>query len=216
MPTESWLSHNLGSIVLAVAAVAGASLAAFVAIWNRRKELEHDRYLTNQEHIRTVIDATVIQSSATQTLVGDFLSYITVFEADRTKQQQAAQAVGTSKEQEKLDKWEREAREKLEAEREKTRPKLQELMESSIRLSIRLPLDDPIVLTYEKAYQAANALFLALSPGVTENRSEDSRKADKALNKARHEASRAFRDACRAWFNVDPPPRGFWKRLAHR
>ncbi|HEX6667900.1 MAG TPA: hypothetical protein VF081_15055 [Solirubrobacterales bacterium] len=54
--SDGWWNESGGSLFVAVAAVLAASLAAFVAIRNTRKQLEHDRELRNREHIRDVLD----------------------------------------------------------------------------------------------------------------------------------------------------------------
>lgn len=56
---QSWLSENLGSVVVAVAAITAAFLAAWVANRNHKGQLAHDRFLQNQEDTRAVMDAAV-------------------------------------------------------------------------------------------------------------------------------------------------------------
>lgn len=53
----SWLSGNLGSILLALAAFGAAALAAYVSIHNQGKQLQHDRNLHKREQTRDSIDA---------------------------------------------------------------------------------------------------------------------------------------------------------------
>lgn len=201
---ESWWDKNSGDLLLAAAAFLAAGLAAFVSIQNRKKELAQDRYLRDREHIRDTLDATVATMSAAQTAVGDFYAHVTHGEVFRDEQRQIAEQA-TPPETAELEAREKELEELLGAERDKARPLLQELAVSQVRLGIRLPEDHPIVTKHAAAYDAADNLFLALLPGVDDNRPQEHREADVNRNKLRHALNGNFRNACRDWFTAEQP-----------
>ena len=202
---EGWWAKNSGDFLLAGAAIFAAAVAAFVSIENRRKELAQDRYLRDREHIRDTLDATVTTMSGAQTAVGNFYAHVAPMEAFRDEQRQRAQHA-VPPQTAKLEAREKEVQEKLGTERDKARPQVQELAFSQVRLGIRLPEGHPIAAKHAAAYDAANKLFVALLPGVDDNRSQAERTADGALNELRHELNRSFRDACREWFTAESPP----------
>lgn len=201
---KSWWDKNSGDLLLSVAAIVAASLAAFVSIQNRKKELAQDRYLRDREHVRDTLDATVATMSAAQTAVGDFYAHVTHGEVFRDEQRQIAEQA-VPPETAKLEAREEELQEVLEAQRDKARPLLQELAVSQVRLGIRLPEDHPIVTKHSAAYDAADNLFLALLPGVDDNRPQAHREADVKRNKLRHALNGNFRNACRDWFTTEQP-----------
>lgn len=201
---ESWWDKNSGDLLLAVAAIVAATLAAFVSIQNRNKELAQDRYLRDREHVRDTLDATVATMSAAQTAIGNFYVRVKYFEAFRDEQRQIAKAK-VPPETAKLEAREKEVQEDLGALREKAQPLVQELAVSHVRLGIRLPEDHPIMVEHEAAYGAANEMFTALLPGVVDNRPAAEREADTTRNNLRYALNRDFRNACRDWFTTEPP-----------
>lgn len=136
---ESWLSHDLGSILLAVAAITAAGLAAWVATRNHRQQLEHDRSLRKEDHIRDTIDAAVASANDALLTINGFLSNVQTTEVWReTTNQILGDSTLTDAEQSEAnatnEKWRRE----LEAERETCHPKLQTMRAVNVRLELRL------------------------------------------------------------------------------
>ena len=70
---ESWWSENIGPLVVAGAAVFAASLAAWIADRNHKRQLVHDRDLQNQDHIREVLDAANVSATDAHESVNDYL-----------------------------------------------------------------------------------------------------------------------------------------------
>jgi hypothetical protein len=75
---ESWWSQNSGSIAVAVAAIVAASLAAYVAIKNRREELAQSRELNERNHIRNTLDSVFEQIDRTMAVQTDVVSSLAV------------------------------------------------------------------------------------------------------------------------------------------
>ena len=152
------------------------------------------------EHIRDRIDSALAAMTKAENVAGNFLVNVQHFETFRTEQRRLADIAGTEAEYTKLKDREAEVQDRLGAEQEVVRPILQDLAVVGAKLFVRLGPEHEIYLRYEASREAAFALFLALSGGVLDNRSLDSRNQDDALNEVRHETNRDFREACRAWF----------------
>lgn len=56
---ESWINHNSGSLLVALAAIVAASLAAYTANRRHGEQLAHDREMRNRDHTRDTLDAAV-------------------------------------------------------------------------------------------------------------------------------------------------------------
>ena len=198
---ESWLQHNIGAIVVFVA----AAIAATVAIWNQGRQLAHDRHLRNQERMRDTLDATISFTSVTHQRVTRFRLAVAAVEASREENQRvadSAEARGSDpdEEQKKLKELEAALREELVKERELVVPRIEELEASRTRLSIRVEPDDPILLAYAQFQEATAGLALALVGGMDENRTKEARAADTELDKKFKDTYKAFVIACRSKF----------------
>lgn len=86
----SWLSENIGSIVIAVAAITAAFLAAFVADRNHKRQLAHDRFLHNRDDTRAVMDAAVEAMSDASEAFTDYV-YMGDSETERFELHNTAQ-----------------------------------------------------------------------------------------------------------------------------
>jgi len=69
---ESWLRENLGSVLIAVAAIFAAALAAWVANRNHKRQLTSERILQRQDHIREVVDAASVTLAEAHAAVHEY------------------------------------------------------------------------------------------------------------------------------------------------
>lgn len=201
-PHESWWAHNAGSVVLAVAAIFAASLAAYVASRNVRRQLANDRVLRTQDRREDTIDSAVASANEAVIGVNSFASDVMTTEvwrgtaeevlADRSSSaDDKAVAVSAGK------KW----RGELEAKRDECYPKLNAMRAANIRLELRLGDEHPIVTTHDATREALFALFAESAGGVAESRDQMTRDGDDARIDDVGNAFTAFRDACYAWLN---------------
>lgn len=201
-PEGTWWAHNSGSVLLAVAAIFAASLAAYVASRNVRKQLAHDRLLRTQDRREDTIEAAVTSANEAVIDINSFASDVMTTEiwrgtaeevlADQSSSaDEKAAAVSASK------KW----RGELEAKRDACYPKLNAMRAANIRLELRLGDEHPIVATQDATREALFALFAESAGGVAVSREQFSRDGDDARVDDVGNAFTAFRDACYAWLN---------------
>jgi hypothetical protein len=188
---ESWLSHDLGPILLALAAVSAAALAAYVSVHNQRQQLAHDRHLRNQDHIRDTIDAAVAVTNETQAAMTAFLGSVLALEfkrSDRALKAGVADPLQTLAGDH-------------EEHPEVTSPDTMSIAAATDRLAMRLGPNHPIVATHRAASDAlVNVLFNAVG-GLRTNRGGAKIQADGARMQSLENALGAFRSACHDWFN---------------
>lgn len=182
---ESWLSQNLGSFVLAVAAF----LAAYVALRNHQQQLRHDRSLRNRDYVRETIDASAAAASEMRIAVDNFLAAVHTVESRRDQNPPgSAEAVVRTGEEMKT----------------KIIEHMFTMREMKARLEIRLENTDPVVTAYGKLRTAINSLYSEAAPGLEENREQDLRDSDEDRTERTQRATGAFLAACREWFNEAP------------
>jgi hypothetical protein len=199
---ESWLSHNLGSLLVGLAAIIAATLAAYVSIRNHKQQLSYDRKIRDRDAIRESIDAAVrgISDLVLQaiTLSGNVRTLeetredfeeVDVNDADAMARQRALvdQATAPAK---------------------ATVPVLSAAINTvhadTIHLSIRLGDKHPVPKSQVKTREALKSWVLLLNLGLGRNRTEEELKAAADGQKAFATARRDFESACFAWLNEDP------------
>lgn len=198
---QSWLSENAGSIAIAFAAICAAGLAAFVAIWNTKRQLAHDRELRHFDHIRDTIDASF--SVAADAVKAAALVTTQVFTTedlrDSREALEAANAPGEF--------LEVAADEAAEAESELRSRDLNlnsilgDMSPMKARLEVRLGRDDQITGTFTSLLDALLEHYDHLEPAVRRNRPTGDRQEDKVTAEVVKDAFREFRTACFRWFS---------------
>lgn len=200
--SESWWDQNAGSLFIAVAAMVAAGLAAFVSIWNTKRQLAHDRELRHFDHIRDTIDGAL-------SIVTEAVKTASLLSTQVKRTEPAREAVsalegakGTPVEilEDKTD----EASESESELRSRERALYSNLVEMNTmtpRLEVRLGKDDPITARFQELYRTVQELYAHFEPAVRANRQQAERQGDEATADAVIHSFRAFRTACYRWFN---------------
>jgi hypothetical protein len=194
-----WLSQNLGSILLAIAAVSAAFLAAWVAKRNVEKELTNDRLLRNRDHIRDTIDGASSVAGDARIAVDDFLETAQALETARDKH--AAEEAGGPSIMRRGSFRVREHEETLDRQLAPTREHLARMREMGHRLELRLDEHHLIVTSYKALRAKLREEFGQAQPVQRTNREQAVRGSDQVRLDAVDSAFGAFRKACYAWFN---------------
>jgi hypothetical protein len=195
---EDWLSQNLGSMLLAVAAIMAASLAAYVATRNHRQQLEHDRQVRRDEHIRDVVDAAITSVSKAvraATLLSATMQALEIWRDSYGEPSATKPGSDEAADEEEL-------KVKLEPARGDAYNSLVELLQMGARLEMRLGPSHPISTSHAAVLKAMEELHFGASPaGVMEaNREPDEVEAEKTRSAALTSAFAEFRRACHSWF----------------
>jgi hypothetical protein len=207
--SENWLEHNSGSILLALAAIAAASLAALVATLNHRGQLAHDREMRNRDHTRDTIDAAVEGANQAIDRATDF-SAVVKTGARRGYAPRSGRKGEKTKQQKD---WEREVVDSMTAAHQ-TNVAMQA---NNVRLELRLGLAHEIVNKQSSLRQALSDWEDVLRSYLTRN--EDAAEVEPFNDDKSAENVGAvfgeFRGACRDWFEDQPVTRsGGFKKLA--
>jgi hypothetical protein len=196
--SESWLSHNSGSLLLAVAAIAAATLAALVAILNHRAQLAHDRDMRNREHTRDSLDAAVANVSTAIDVLGILAGDIGVRDLHvRALGLELGRGDEDSDPSDELARADQELQSEIDAHFARSSESELALRLNHNRLELRFGDSHPIVLAH------------ATVEGKLRSRYEDLRLALSRSSTLQHdvvdselrEAVATFKAACRDWFN---------------
>jgi hypothetical protein len=183
---ESWLEHN----TIALAAIAAASLAALVAILNRRAELRHDREMRNRDHVREVVDLSYVEAGQAMTEVSELLGLVHGTEewreqTDAELDEHVIKAINSD-----LDKRDNDAH-----------VAIMNLASATGRLEMRLGNNHPIPTTHRALREAIRAMYDRAPSSLRESRPGGAKEADIQLADLVGVAHAEFRDACFAWIN---------------
>jgi hypothetical protein len=185
---ESWWEHS----TVALAAIGAASLAALVAILNRRAELKHDREMRNRDHIREILDSSYQEVGEAVKKVSDLMGVVLGTEAWRaTPQGQTVDGAQLIEE----------ANRELAAVREVAHSTFPDLLRANSRLEMRLGREHPVAVAHDKVRLAINALYDQAPPSLASDREQEVREADDRLREEAGVAYADFREACFRWLN---------------
>lgn len=184
-PGGWWAQHG-NALLLATAAIAAAGLAAFVAIRNQRQQLNHDRFLRSQDHIRDTIDAVLVSANEARNIMERLTAAVETMEETRDEGEDIPPRFF----------------EEAERVRTSSLTNLQGMRAAQIRLETRLGESHPIATSHWDTVMAYGEIFTESQKGLVENRDPAVREKDED----REESARArfvdFQDACHAWFRA--------------
>jgi hypothetical protein len=188
---ESWVAHNS----VAFAAIAAATLAATVAILNRRAELKHDRDMRNRDHTRDVIDQSYVQIAQTIKEVSELMGMVQGTEISR---EEAASdpnsAPETSQQKRKVD-------QELDTGRDRMHPIIMDLFTTSARLEMRLGEGHPVAETHHRVRSSIAEICDRAPSSLDTNRGPEEREIDNRYRAKSASAHTEFRRACFNWLN---------------
>jgi predicted RNase H-like nuclease (RuvC/YqgF family) len=199
---ESWLSHNLGSFLVGLAAIIAATLAAYVSLRNHRQQLAYDRKIRDRDAIRESIDAAV-RGISDLVLQGITLSsHVRTLEETRegTEEMGANDADAMARQKAQID----QATEPVKATVPLLSAAINTVHADTIHLAIRLGGKHPVPKSQAKTREALKRWILLLNQGLGRNRTEEELKAASEGQNAFATARRDFESACFAWLNEDP------------
>lgn len=197
---QSWWAENAGSIVLAFAAISAAGLAAFVSIWNTRRQLAHDRELRHFDHIRDTIDAAFSMAADAVKAASLATTQVKLTEERRDSRAglEAASAPGEFLE---VGVYEAEdAESELRSRDRNLNSILGDMSPMKARLEVRLGKGDQITGTFASPLDALLGFYDHLEPAVRRNRPASDREEDEDAADVVIAAFRDFRTACYRWF----------------
>ncbi len=195
---ESWFSHN----AIAIAAIAAAALAAFVAVRNQRRQLAHDRLMRSRDYVRDAIDEAAKAAGEARIAVEEALDACQELERRRDEVEENKKKSPGKIELPGTFDLEEVANEK----RHLAKASLNHMREARSRLNLRLTYDDPVVVAYERLREALRSLFSVDEP-VKANRAREIRDADGARKKTVQDAHAEFRRTGVAWMHTLPKTR---------
>lgn len=184
---ESWLAHNSGSLVLAVAAF----LAAYVALRNHRQQLDNDRLLREREHMQDAVDSALESINSVVDRLGDLGACVGTRD---NRKLEWAEDEGSS---ENYLSWQQEASDAL----VRVAEGLTSMKLDRARLEIRFGFEHPILVSHRQVEAGLKRWKDSLTEGVEKG-------FDKTLDDllvglkdtGSGEALIAFRSECRKWF----------------
>ena len=182
-PKGWWVEHG-NAALLAAAAIGAAALAAYVAIRNQRQQLDHDRYLRNQDHIRDTIDAALVSANEGRNIMERFTSSIETIEEARDEGDDIPPAFI----------------ERAEKERAESLTKLQAMRAAQVRLETRLGESHLVATSHWSTVVAYTKIFTESLKGISANRDSSTREKDEDREDAALAAFVDFQEACHAWF----------------
>jgi hypothetical protein len=178
-----------GPVVVALAAIIGASIAAAVSILNLRRQLDNDRRLRDREHIRDTLDSV---AEHTQELNWELRSW----RLDIEKAEQKRDALPPDAVREDLIAIDRQL---LQREVDLNQ-KVQATHKGSIRLMMRLGQGEPVPIKHLELADALHKSFDALGKAQERNRTDEEKAAaDDCLLTAQNKQIE-FWSACEEWF----------------
>lgn len=183
---ENWLEHN----TIALAAISAASLAALVAILNRRAELRHDREMRNRDHIREMVDLTYVEAGHAMTKISRLMGMVQGTEDWRNEVDvEVDDAVIKAIEKQ------------LEQRDAKVVAALMDLTTASGRLEMRLGAEHPIPTAHRELCDELKVMYDRVPSSVEMNRPEGAREEDDQTSTTIGSAHAHFRDVCFQWIN---------------
>lgn len=202
---ESWWQNLIGPALVAVAAILAAALAAYVAIRNHRRQLEHDWAERDREHARASIRA------AART-IAEILEPLTAHElavrADdkATKDMEALQDSGNEQAKEQASEKQSQSGKRARETREIAEAFVIKMMVDSISLRISFGANSPVFKNYRELSLTFNRRFEACAP-TDEDRAKREAEEEGESADTTHVALVAFQEACENWSVQEPPAR---------
>ena len=192
---ESWWSHNLGSLVVGVAAIVAAGLAAYISVRNHKQQLAHDREIRDRDATRKAIEIAV------QGMSGFILEGVTFAEKIRILEKNRA-LIAEDPDDDEAAAWQRRLH-SAESEANKIVPSIyaatNTMHANTILLAIRLGKKHPITTAHAETREALKLWFVGLSRARTNNRDEAGLEASEKALKLISGARTKFETACFSW-----------------
>lgn len=200
---ENSLHDLFGPALLAVAAILAAGLAAYVAIQNHRRQLEHDRAERDREHARDSIRAAAETIAETLDPLG---AYEIAVRADDNAAKHADTLDGSGDEQAKQEaaKQQLQQAKKVRKARGKVGDRLIKMMVDSISLRISFGAESPVFQHYRELSRTFNGRFQACAPTIEGRAQREAAGEDDQTDKT-GVALDAFQKACEEWAVQQPP-----------
>lgn len=196
----SWLDENLGSILLAFAAITAAALAALVAILNQRRQLAHDRFLRNQERTcDSVDDATVRLGDArvaVEKLAGGVLALDRIRNGELLNQLTPDQLLQPRAMQEK-----KKLVSQLQRARNSALSAIVGMQEAAGRLELRLADIHPVVEVYRALLLNLRLQHRLAEQGIAAPLNHGAEEKIHELEETFEALARDYRTTCYSWFN---------------
>jgi hypothetical protein len=185
---ETWLAHNSGPLVLALAAF----LAAYVALRNHRQQLENDRHLRNKEHMQDAVDSALESINSALDKLGDLGSCVGTRDEEKREWEEAEAPT------ERYRKWRQEVSDAV----RQSSDGLLSMRFDQARLELRFSNRHPIVARHQEVRTALDTWYDRLVEGVQkefDGTLDDILESLEDTNSG--QAIDAFKAACRKWFN---------------
>lgn len=196
---QSWWSQNSGSVLLAIAAVLGAGLAAYVAMRNHKQQLKHDREMRNRDATRNTIDDAIEGIADAVIHTANLGARITSLETARARRQEVdstgeGNLAAAKAAFEKVDK-------KVAELIRPTYEAANVMAFQTARLEIRLGNGHPVARCHKGVREALDGWNDSLTDGIRRNRTnaelEGTEERIEDLSRARTD----FDTACHGWMN---------------
>lgn len=195
----------IGPLLIALAAVVAAFVAAHTANRRQRAQLDHDLEVRHREYVRDVLDSSVELARRSMERVAAFKQSVEMLEGKRFALTAAVEdPEGSPSDQESaraalgglLESY---ARSSSEAGRA-----IVEMSAAHFRLGLALGLRHDVAAAFETLGDKADELVDSLSPGLSENRSEQARVDSSALDDEVGTAFGVFMARCEEWLAERP------------
>lgn len=194
---ESWWHDLVGPALLAIAAILAASLAAYVAIHNHRRQLEHDREERDREHARESIRT--IAETIAETLDPLGIYEIAVRADDKaTKHMETLEDSGDERAKKEAAEQQLQRAEKVDEARDEVADLLIKMTADSIGLRASFGTESPVFQRYRELSRVFNARYKACAPTVEGRKQRELAEKDSEVKKTRA-ALNAFQEACEKW-----------------
>jgi hypothetical protein len=195
-----WLDENLGSILLASAAIGAAVLAALVAILNQRRQLDHDRFLRNQERISDSVDDATVRLGdariAVEKLAGNVLALERIRNGDLLTQLTPDQMLQPRAMQER-----RRLVSQTQDARDSALSAIIGMQEAAGRLELRFADIHPVVEVYRGLLLNLRWQHSLAEQGIGKPLKRGAEEKILELGEVFETLVREYRETCYSWFN---------------
>jgi len=194
---ENWWHDLIGPGLLAIAAILAAAMAAYVAIHNHRRQLEHDREERDREHARESIRTAAETIAETLDPLGAY--ELAVRDNDKAaKHAETLEDSGDDEAKEAATKARRKAAKRVRETRGKVGDLVIKMTVDSIGLRTSFGAKSPVFQRYRELSRAFNLRFQASAP-TPEGRVQRETTEEGSEVKKTRVALNAFQEACEEW-----------------
>ena len=201
-----------GSNLVAIAAVAAALIAAYVAIRNHGKQLEHDQRMRDREHARLVVGSAIDRLVRAREVVAGFREAVRSLGVDRKRADHFNPKTDPPQMLSEIEATVRVGEKKARAADRMLRTLIPELEADSTRLGIFVGAGMGVSKHHHEAIWAIGALHDSLVNGIDIARIRQEEEDEERFLNHFHEGRNSFEAACREEFRyLDPAekPRRF-------